>query len=280
MKNELPRLPVIGMEPKSDGFLHPAPEADAQEVSRWLNQVRTGALVAFASLLIGLVLVILFALGVTPSSLVGRAVPVAAMMVGTVALWMLVSPEPGNWRWLWRSRWVVRVGQVALLVASVASLIVYGFIEKLPEGFVPEKQVQSYVNWASFGVSLLFLRYMRTLSRRLRDRLLSGNFAVLYKIGLIMLILVVILWGMQGHLPQGGAAAGATTKPATKTLSAGQRTFWACFQLTVFGYGFWLLWLLVRRLGRTAENYRALPVSDTQESGQLVPPIQGPPGDL
>ena len=229
----------------------PVPSASPELVARWLGKMRIGAMCGLAVVVSHAVYLVLGVIGIAPGTRLANAISCAITIVGGIGVWLLVSSEPHNPKWLWPCRWALRLITVALVLLCVESIVVYGFFRNLPVQGINHTAWQDPMNVGVCGSWLLLYWYLKTLSHRLADTTLRKNFAVLLWLFGVMFVLGLLLLTCEGRTHYGSIQSPSATAPAWAQTQSSVRTFLGfSVQIAYYVWEGWLMWRLSRRLNQ------------------------------
>ena len=134
--------------PGSPQPIVPMPEAHSSLVIGWLGRVRRGSILGLVVVMYYAALVMLWMFGVNFGRSVVYTASCVISIVGAMGVWILVSSEPRNRKWLWLSRWILRIASVVLIGLCTLSVLTYGFFRPLPE------MGQADGRWSRFATSI------------------------------------------------------------------------------------------------------------------------------
>ena len=245
----------------------PGPSGSPELVARWLRKVRGGAMCGLAVVVSHAAYMVLGAIGIAPGPRLANAIACATAMTGGVGVWLLVSSEPDNREWFWSCRWVLRLAACALVLLCAASMVVYGFFRDLPEQRVNATVWRTRMLVGVGASWVLLCWYLKTLSHRLGDKTLGKNFAVLFWLTGILVVLAVLAVTSQDRTHDSSVETPPATAPSDgKTQRPGGAVLGFSIWMAYYVWMGWLMWRLSRRLNQSAGHYRErcelLPTTD------------------
>jgi hypothetical protein len=253
--------PEIPSEPQAT--ILPSPLASPEVVSHWLRRLRVGAILGLSYCLLWIVYAVLWNLRIIQSPKIGMIISYFINAVGVVGVWLLVSPEPENQRWLRLVRWTLRPAAVAFAAVCGISMVVYGSAASLSQQPQIDSPAQTLVTCGVLGLWLLLYQYLRTLSQRLGDKTLRSHFTILVGLNTILIIFFLVALSLRYI----GRSNNSMHKPLASTAAVEQRTISTGVRIVAFSlyaaYFGWMAWLMRRlstRLDEAARNYQRISV--------------------
>lgn len=250
--------------------LVPMPEANSPLVVGWLARVRLGCILALIVVMCYAAFLVVGILGVVLGPQTQNAAACVIAIVGAVSVWLLVSPEPRNWKWLWLPRWILRIAAVVLIGLCAASMLIFGILPLLPEVGQPDATWSRLAPAITMSLWFCLDWYLRRLAQRLGDSTLRKNFSVLMWIAAVAAVLGLLVFACS-EMDSGMNSQARVTTPTNaneKTVTVGERVFAYMVYVLFYAWTGWLMWRLSRRLRSAAERIaiqdRGAPDSDGQ----------------
>lgn len=252
--------------------LVPMPEADSPLVVGWLARVRLGCILAVIVVMSYAAFFLVVAiLGVILGPQAQNAAACVIAIVGAVSVWLLVSPEPRNWKWLWLPRWILRIAAVVLIGLCAASMLIFGIFPLLPEVGQSDPTWSRLAPVITMSLWSCLGSYLRRLAQRLGDSTLRKNFSVFMWIAAVAALLGLLVFACSEMYSGMNSQARVTTPTNSneKTVTTGGRIFAYIVYVLFYAWTGWLMWRLSRRLRSGAERIAIRDRGAAESEGQI-----------
>lgn len=249
----------IQIQQPDDVVVCPVPVASPELVARWLRKVRIGVLCGLAVIASHVVYMVFGLVGIVPGPRLAMTISCAAVLAGGVGIWLLVSSEPQNRKWLWWCRWLLRLAAGAVVLLCGTDIVIYGFLLSP----LPEKAAQTAHDnmWRVMGIVVcgtwvLLYWYLKALAQRLADKTLRNNFGCLFWIARALFILFLLVVTYEVWIHRGGGAVLPATAPAKAQVDKPNAFVGFAIWMAYYVWMGWLMWRLSRRLNQFAAYYQ------------------------